>query len=252
MGTPLLVMLSGLILGGLLNVLIVRIPREGRLLGWPRCTRTGEALTWWQFIPVVGWVLQRGRARNGQPLHWIYPFVEIVCGVMLLRLYQLYGLGPAFYYLTFVCTILLVTGAIDWLYRYIYTAVIFGGVIVAFLFSLVTGMIDWRLMILGALAGGFVFLLFYLLARMLFPSAGVPFGLGDVYLAIFIGTAVGFLHLGAALFAGMILAGIVSAGILVVRATGRPTPTYIAYGSYLCLGVILFIASGGMGAGLTP
>ena len=45
----------------------------------------------------------------------------------------------------------------------------------------------------------------------------------------------------------MILAGIVAAGIMVARAAGRPTPTYIAYGSYLCLGVLIFIALGRMG-----
>jgi leader peptidase (prepilin peptidase)/N-methyltransferase len=75
----------------------------------------------------------------------------------------------------------------------------------------------------------------------------VPFGLGDVYLAIFIGAAVGLLNLAPALFYGMLLAGVVSAGILIARRAGRPTPTYIAYGSYLCLGTLLFITLGGMG-----
>jgi leader peptidase (prepilin peptidase)/N-methyltransferase len=45
----------------------------------------------------------------------------------------------------------------------------------------------------------------------------------------------------------MLMAGVVSAGILIARRAGRPTPTYISYGTYLCLGVILFIAVGGMG-----
>ncbi|NTU83570.1 MAG: prepilin peptidase [Chloroflexales bacterium] len=243
--TSALVFLAGLALGGLLNVLIIRLPREGRILGWPRCTRTGEHLAWWQLLPIAGWLIQRGRARDGRPLHWIYPLVELLSALALLRLYQIYGLKPVFYYLAFVCAVLILTGAIDWLHRYIYTFVILGGALVALVAWPLLGL-DWRLAALGALAGGFIFLLFYLLARILFPAAEVPFGLGDVYLAIFIGAAVGLLNLGPALFYGMLMAGLVSAGIIVARRAGRPTPTYIAYGSYLCLGVILFIALGGL------
>jgi leader peptidase (prepilin peptidase)/N-methyltransferase len=71
--------------------------------------------------------------------------------------------------------------------------------------------------------------------------------MGDVYLAIFIGSVVGVVNLAPALFYGMLIAGLVSAGILVLRRAGRKTPEYISYGSYLCLGVLIFIALGGMG-----
>lgn len=241
----LLVFLAGLLLGSLLNVVIVRLPRERRMLGWPRCTRTGAPLAWWQLIPVVGWLLQRGRAADGRPLHWIYPAVELLAALILLRLYQLYGLSDSFFYLAFICAILLVTGAIDWLHRYIYTVVILGGALLALIAGPLVGM-DWRNVVLGALSAGFIFMLFFVLARVLYPAANAPFGLGDVYLAIFIGAAVGLLNLAPALFYGMLMAGLVSAGILVARRAGRATPTYISYGTYLCLGVILFIALGGM------
>jgi leader peptidase (prepilin peptidase)/N-methyltransferase len=243
--TSALVVLAGLVLGGLLNVVIIRLPREGAMLGWPRCTRTGEPLAWWQLLPVAGWLIQRGRTHDGRPIHWVYPLVELLSALSLLRLYQIYGLRPVFYYLAFVCAVLIVTGAIDWLHRYIYTVVILGGAIVALAAWPLLGL-DWRLAALGALVAGFIFIGFYLLARLLFPAAGVPFGLGDVYLAIFIGAAVGLLNLGPALFYGMLMAGLASVAILVARRAGRPTPTYIAYGSYLCLGVILFIILGGL------
>jgi leader peptidase (prepilin peptidase)/N-methyltransferase len=241
-----LVFITGLLLGSLLNVLIVRIPREGTLLGWPRCTRTGAPLAWWQLLPVAGWAIQRGRAANGKPLHWIFPLVELISGLALLRLHQLYGLSPAFFYLAFICAVLIVTGAIDWLHRWIYTFVILGAALVAAVVGPLVGA-DWRNILLGALAAGFVFLLLYGLARLLFPGHAAPFGLGDVYLAIFIGAAVGLLDLAAALFTGMLMAGLVSAGIIVARRAGRKTPEYISYGSYLCLGAVLYIAGGGLG-----
>lgn len=244
--TAALVFVAGLFLGALLNVIIVRLPRERRLLGWPRCTRTGAPLAWWQLIPLAGWLIQRGRAANGAPIHWIYPAVELLTALTLLRIYQLYDLSAAFAYLSFVCAVLIVTGAIDWLHRYIYTFLILGAAAVALVAGPLVGM-DWRNVVVGALAAGIVFTLFYVVARIIFPGAGVPFGLGDVYLAIFIGAAVGLLNLAPALFYGMLMAGVVSAGILIARRAGRPTPTYISYGTYLCLGVILFIALGGLG-----
>jgi leader peptidase (prepilin peptidase)/N-methyltransferase len=243
--TAALVFIIGLVLGSLLNVIVVRLPRERGMTGWPRCTRTGEPLAWWQLLPLVGWLAQRGRAADGRPIHWIYPAVELLTALSLLRLQQLYGLSPAFFYLAFVCAVLIVTGAIDWLHRYIYTFVILGAALLALIAGPLVGM-DWRNVLLGALAAGFIFMLFYMAARIMFPAAGVPFGLGDVYLAIFIGTVVGLLNLAPALFYGMLMAGVASAGILIVRRTGRPTPTYISYGTYLCLGVLLFIATGGM------
>jgi leader peptidase (prepilin peptidase)/N-methyltransferase len=243
--TAALVFIAGLCLGTLLNLVIVRLPREGRLLGWPRCTRTGEPLAWWQLLPVLGWLIQRGRAADGRRLHWIYPVVELLTALTLLRLYTLYGLTPAFGYLCCACAVLIVIGAIDWLHRYIYTFVTLGATLLALIAGPLLGM-DWRNVVLGALAAGFIFMLFYIVARIIFPGAGVPFGLGDVYLAIFIGAVVGLLNLAPALFYGMLMAGVASAGILVVRRTGRPTPTYISYGTFLCLGVLLFIATGGM------
>lgn len=244
--TSVLIFVAGLFLGTLLNVAIVRIPRERRLFGWPRCTRTGRPLVWWQLLPVAGWLLQRGRAADGRPIHWVYPLVELITALALVRFHQLYGLSPAFFYLVFIAAVLIVTGAIDWLYRYIYTFVILGAALVALVAGPLLGLLDWRNVLLGALVAGFAFVALFMLARMMFPGKSAPFGLGDVYLAIFIGAAVGLLDLAPALFYGMLMAGVVSAIILFARRAGRQMPEYISYGTYLCLGVLLYLALGGL------
>ena len=100
----------------------------------------------------------------------------------------------------------------------------------------------WPAVLIGAVAAGLVFALFYGLGRLLFPNVAAPFGLGDVYLAIFIGAAVGVTALGPTLLAGILLAGIVSAIIVVAKGLRVPNmPTYISYGTYLCLGAIFYI-----------
>ncbi len=238
---PLLVFIIGLFLGTLLNVLIIRLPRERRLLGWPRCTRTGEPLAWWQLLPVVGWLLQRGQASNGRRLHWVYPLIELLTASMLALLFVRYGFSATFVYLLFVCAILIVTGTIDFLYRFIYTFFILGAAVVALIASVAVPFVTLRASALGALAAGIAFLVFFLLAQLLFPGKAAPFGLGDVYLGIFIGAALGLRQLLPALLYGMLIAGAVALLIIVVRLLRVRTPEYIAYGTYLCLGVLLYL-----------
>jgi leader peptidase (prepilin peptidase)/N-methyltransferase len=244
---PLFVFIAGLLLGSLLNVLIIRIPRERGLLGWPHCTRTGAPLRLWQLTPLVGWLVQRGRAADGRRLHWVFPVVELLTAVVVTALYLRYGFSDAFAYVVFVCSVLIVTGAIDLLHRFIYTFVILGAAVLALIFGPLVGL-SLPGVLLGALGGGVGFALLYALAKVLYPGKAAPFGLGDVYLAIFIGAAVGLANLFPALFIGMLMAGIVAAGIVVGRAIGRSnTPEYISYGTYLCLGTVIFIALGGLG-----
>ena len=97
------VFIAGLFLGALLNLVIIRLPRERALGGWPRCTRCGRRLSWWQALPLVGWLAQGGRGRCcGQPLKWLFPLIEIMSGSALALFYARYGLGALFYYLGFV------------------------------------------------------------------------------------------------------------------------------------------------------
>jgi leader peptidase (prepilin peptidase)/N-methyltransferase len=237
------VFLAGLLLGTLLNVVVVRLPRERDMRGWPRCTRCGRSLSLWQLLPVIGWAAQGGRGRCcGKPLKWLFPLIELVSGAALALFYARYGLTAVFFYMAFVTVVLIVTGAIDWLHRSIYTLVILGGALVALAAAPLVPGHSFLNALLGALLAGFVFAIFFALARVLFPAAASPFGLGDVYLAIFIGAAVGIIDLMMALFYGMLLAGIFSAALLILRRAGRPNvPQYISYGTFLCLGALAYL-----------
>jgi leader peptidase (prepilin peptidase)/N-methyltransferase len=243
------VFVIGLLLGSLLNLIIIRLPREQNLTGWPpRCTRTGEPLAAWQMLPVLGWLLQRGRARDGRSLHWIHPLVELLSAVVLTMLYLQHGLSGPFFYLTFVCLVLILTGAIDWLHRWIYNIVMFGGILLVLLVNLLAPVIPPQFSLSGALAGGIVFTFLWFLGRWLFPGRSVPFGMGDVYLGIFIGAALGLPHLGPAVLYGIFMAGFVAAVIIIGKRLFKrqDMPEYISYGTYLCLGAVLYIVLVGL------
>jgi leader peptidase (prepilin peptidase)/N-methyltransferase len=244
-----IVFVAGLFLGSLLNLLVVRLPRERNLGGWPRCTRCGNQLAWSQVLPVAGWLSQGGRGRCcGKRLNALFPFIELLSGTVLAIFYTQYGLDVPFWYLSFVAAVLIVTGAIDWLHRSIYTFLILGAALIALIATAVAPIHSFRNALFGALVAGFVFAFFFALARVLFPGKSSPFGLGDVYLGIFIGAAVGLTNLLPSLFYGILLAGIFSAILIVAKRTGRANvPEYISYGTFLCLGALGYLVRWGLG-----
>jgi leader peptidase (prepilin peptidase)/N-methyltransferase len=72
-----------LLLGSFLNVCIVRVPR-GQSVVRPgsRCVGCGHALRWFDNLPVLSWLILRGRCRDcGVGISWRYPVVELACGV---------------------------------------------------------------------------------------------------------------------------------------------------------------------------
>jgi leader peptidase (prepilin peptidase)/N-methyltransferase len=76
----------GLLLGSFLNVCIARLP-EHRSVVRPgsACMACGRAVRWYDNVPVVSWVVLRGRCRDcGAGISWRYPAVELGVGLWFL------------------------------------------------------------------------------------------------------------------------------------------------------------------------
>ncbi len=220
--------LVGLLIGNLLNVIVLRQASADD----PTLSRRRSTAVDW--LPVAG--VLGGR-------DWVGLAVEVVTAVMAAALAHRYGLSLRGLFLFAASLILIDIGAVDFRVRMIDPLVLLAAMLVALALAPFNDLARLWSMI-GLLTAAGIFIFFFVLAKLMFPGHAAPFGLGDVYLAAFIGALVGFFNLPPALFYGMLLAGLVSAALLVWRAFGRPTPTYIAYGTYLCLGALLFLAAG--------
>ncbi|MBA3469647.1 MAG: prepilin peptidase [Herpetosiphonaceae bacterium] len=172
---------------------------------------------------------------------WIGVVVAALMALMAVAIYRHYGLTLRALYWFAVAAVLVVTGAVDWKVRLIDVLVLLVATIAVLTAAPFVG-IGLKNALLGAVIAGVVFIFFFMLARLMFPGPGVPFGLGDIYLAIFIGAALGLGHLGPALFYGVLMAGIASMVILAQRQMGRQLEPYLSYGTYLCLGTLLYMA----------
>jgi leader peptidase (prepilin peptidase)/N-methyltransferase len=74
--------LLGLAFGSFLNVCLSRWP-QGESIVKPRshCRSCGRVLAWWENIPLVSWVLLKGRCRScGARIGWRYILVEAALG----------------------------------------------------------------------------------------------------------------------------------------------------------------------------
>ncbi len=73
--------LFGAILGSFLNVCIVRWgaePKQSVMHPRSRCPRCGSGIAWYDNVPVISWLLLRGRCRGCQlPISVQYPLVEL-------------------------------------------------------------------------------------------------------------------------------------------------------------------------------
>jgi leader peptidase (prepilin peptidase)/N-methyltransferase len=102
--------LFGTVIGSFLNVCIARIP-EGLSIVSPgsRCPRCQVPIKAHDNIPVLGWVLLRGKCRNCHlPISPMYPIVEFLTGVLFVLTFYTFGVTlPAFKFLVFGCLLII-------------------------------------------------------------------------------------------------------------------------------------------------
>jgi prepilin signal peptidase PulO-like enzyme (type II secretory pathway) len=75
----------GAMLGSFLNVVVHRVPRGASIVhGRSRCPRCGAPVRPRDNVPVLGWLLLRGRCRDcAAPISARYPLVEAGCGLLM-------------------------------------------------------------------------------------------------------------------------------------------------------------------------
>lgn len=140
------------------------------------------------------------------------------------------GLTWATLVLSVYAVLFVIIAAIDVRHRLILNRVIIPAAVFALLVSPTLPDIGLQRALWGALAG----FAFFLVAALLVPGG---LGGGDVKLAGFLGLATGFPAVLTALITGVILGGVATGLLLVMRRIGRRD--YIPYGPFLLAGAVL-------------
>ena len=235
----------GLIFGSFANVVIHRVPRGESIAKPPSaCPGCGTPISPRDNIPVVSWLLLRGRCRScGQPISRRYPLVELAMGLLFAAVAARIGLDWSLPGFLLFAWLLLVVSIIDIDTRKIPNRLMYpltpALLVLMVAAAVLAGSPRRALDVVVGGVGAFV----VLLVIALIQPRGM--GMGDVKLAGFIGIALGYLGLGIValgVFGGFLLGGIVSIVLLVTRARGRRD--MIPFGPYLAGGALLTLFLG--------
>jgi leader peptidase (prepilin peptidase)/N-methyltransferase len=86
----------GAVIGSFLNVCIYRLPRGKSIVRPPSaCPQCGRQLSWSENIPIVSYLVLRGRCRTCQAhISLRYPLVELVTALTFAAAWLAYGPTP--------------------------------------------------------------------------------------------------------------------------------------------------------------
>lgn len=272
--------LFGLAFGSFLNVCASRLP-EGESISTPgsHCRHCGEPLRWRDNIPLISWILLRGRCRNcGAAISWRYPLVELAVGfVWAVIVWQavLKILDPsstmsaaetcliAAGYMV-LCWLLILLATLDAEHLWLPNRLTLGGAVLGIPFALVRFGVHWvwpfapRKMIEGLENAGSVSgpIFNWLLGIVVAPAIILfvrwsyqlirheeGIGLGDAKLMLLLGVWLGLGHTLLAFVLGVALGTVFSLLLLLVPQARRDETTWlrnrIPLGTFLSIGGIL-------------
>jgi leader peptidase (prepilin peptidase)/N-methyltransferase len=229
----------GLAVGSFLNVCIDRLPRRESVVATrSHCDACGRQLSVRDLVPVVSYVVLRGRCRScGASIPRRVLCVELLTGAAFAGLLAAYGPSTIAGLLAVYACILIVVFFIDLEHGLILNVVVYPSVIIALL-AAVAIQPYWLgpvgpIPLVSALVGAGIGFIFLFLVALL--SRG-GMGWGDVKFAAFMGAALGFPLIFVALFSGIVVGGVAGAALLISGRKSRKQS--IPFGPFLVVGTM--------------
>jgi leader peptidase (prepilin peptidase)/N-methyltransferase len=222
------VFLFGITVGSFLNVCIYRIPKGEDLVHTnSHCMSCGYHLQWFDLIPVLSWLVLRGRCRKcGEKISIQYPLIELANGLIWTALTAAHGFGIPAACLCIASSALLVLSVIDWrTYEIPFGCNLV--ILAAGIVNLIADPAHWAGYLIGMIS---VSLVLYLIVVL---SKGRAMGGGDVKLMFAAGLLLGWQNTILAFCLGCILASVIH--IARMKLSGEDH--VLAFGPYLSLGI---------------
>ncbi len=199
--------LAGLAIGSFLNVLIVRIPKgENIALPPSHCPKCDNPLRWWHNIPLVSWIMLRGKCAYCQsPISKLYPIVELFTGLIFVSVAMKTGLNAHWFVASLIFALLLALSIIDLKYYAVPDSLNFTALILALLLPLFDFGWDWlagdlenfdtyrHALILSFKNASIMGLAFFILGQLVkFVIKKDALGEADIIIAATMGALLGF------------------------------------------------------------
>lgn len=252
-----MIFVLGLCLGSFVNMLVYRTAVKYKLKNPPSprlrkgekrsfCDFCGRQLKWYENIPMISWLIQKGKSRCCQKkLPLLYPIVELITGVLLVlivfRFNLLSGNLPVlielirFFLVIVLVTLLVFSAVFDIKYLILPDFATIMLIIISFLGVVFDepNIIPYLLSAAGA-AGALGLL--YLITK------GKGMGFGDVKLAIFMGLFLGWPNIIVAMYIAFVIGALF--GLVGMVSKKMTKKTQIPFGPFLILGTLVALIWG--------
>ncbi|MDQ1375565.1 MAG: leader peptidase (prepilin peptidase) / N-methyltransferase [Actinomycetota bacterium] len=221
---------AGLLAGSFFNVVIARLPRHESLLRpRSRCPHCGHPVRPYDNVPVVSWLILRGRCRDcGESISARYPLVELLTAALFAAVVIDTGANEHVWLGLALVAVLVPVAFIDLDHRIIPNAIVLPGAVAAIAIVAATEPSELaEHLIAGAAAAGFL-----LVAVLAYPRG---MGMGDVKLAGVLGLYLGR-SVGPAMLVALLSGTIVGVVIIARKGAAEGRKTAVPFGPFLGLG----------------
>jgi leader peptidase (prepilin peptidase)/N-methyltransferase len=228
------VFVFGLVFGSFFNVCIYRIPKEESIV-FPgsHCPKCGKKIKWYDNIPLISYVILKGRCRACQkPISFRYFFVELITGVSFSLVFYIHRYNwatLAYIILTGMLIIITFTDLDNWI---IPDEVTYIGVIIGLIFGILAPLLGNNFIIsnvnfdksfyfaplvnalIGCASGVVLFYGIGVLGKLIFRKEAM--GLGDVKLMGMVGIFTGWKNVVLILVLASFLGSIIGGGVMLI------------------------------------
>ena len=223
------VLIFALCIGSFLNVCIYRIPRQKSIVSPPSlCPRCSKSIKWFDNIPLISYILLRGRCRFcKEKISAQYFIVELLTGVLLLLLYFKFGISIKFFIYSLLFAVFIIVSFIDieWMLIPDFFS-LFGiafGLLISFLYpplmNSASGLEAFLRSLGGALFGGLSLTCVAFFGWFIFKKEAM--GGGDIKLIAMIGAFIGWQYTLMTLFISFLTGAFFGISFLIIIAIER-------------------------------
>lgn len=239
-----LAFLFGAVVGSFLNVCILRIP-EGESVVWPgsRCGACKTPIAWYDNVPLISWLVLRGRCRHCDArISFRYFVVELLAAVAAVGVLARFGLGlEGVIWFAFTASMIVIT-FIDLDHRIIPDVISLPGIMIGVLLSFRGDpwLDSFVASVAGVLLGGGLLLGVAWGYEKATGREGM--GGGDVKLLAMIGAFLGWASIPFTLLASSLTGSVV--GLSLMWWTGSDSKYAIPFGPFLAFGALVYLFFG--------
>lgn len=240
--------LFGLAIGSFLNVCTLRWPEDQSVVApRSRCPGCGHGIAWYDNLPVISWLILRGKCRGcSEPISIQYPLIELATGLLWVGVVLVEGPSWEAVRGGLFLTILLGIAITDARFYIIPDQFSIGGTVLGLGLAFAPGGIDPLQSVIGAAVGyGALWLIGVggtALVKATNPQrleeAGVDSALGggDIKMMAMVGAFLGWTGVLVTVFLGSVVALIVFGAISAITKRLIPLGIFLAMGAAIAWG----------------